>query len=210
MTTPAPEPGASLARALERLRAGEPVVVATETVYGVACDARNETAVQAVFALKGRPETNPLPVLVADVAAARSLADPWPAVADRLAQAFWPGALTIVVPLGAELAPSVTRGHGSLALRCPDHPIARMLAESFAGPLALTSANRSREPGARTEDEARAFVRDAGRSDIIVLSGGAASGGVVSTIVRVVGEREDVEILRHGAVGEDEILAALQ
>jgi len=199
-----------IARAVERLRAGEPIVMPTETVYGVACDARSEQAVQRVFALKGRPETNPLPVLVAGVDDARSLVTDWPDAAQRLAAAFWPGPLTIVLPRKVDLAPSATAGRNSIALRCPDHPMALALAGAFDGPLALTSANRSGAAPATSAEGARAFLVDAGSPDVLVLDAGQCAVGKPSTVVRIDPTTEDIEILRPGSLTEDDLLDALQ
>jgi L-threonylcarbamoyladenylate synthase len=207
---PGIEPTGDIARAVERLRVGEPVVIPTETVYGVACDARSETAVQRVFALKGRPETNPLPVLVANIADARSLASHWPDAAQRLSDAFWPGPLTIVLVRQMELAPSVTAGRDTVALRCPDHPIALALAEAFGGPLALTSANRSGAAPATTADNVRTFLDEARSPDVLVLDAGSCAVGRPSTVIRIDPATEDIEILRAGALTEDDILNALQ
>lgn len=182
----------------------------TETVYGVACDARSESAVQRIFALKGRPESNPLPVLVAGVDDARSLVSRWPDAAQRLADAFWPGPLTIVLPRAADLAPSVTAGRPTVALRCPDHPLALALACAFEGPLALTSANRSGAAPATSAGEVAAFLRDAGAPDVLVLDAGPTAVGRPSTVIRIDPASEDIEVLRPGALSEDDLLAALQ
>ena len=142
---PAPPPAtlAALDRAIDVLRGGGVVAVPTETVYGLAAVATDADAVERIFAAKGRPATNPLIVHVADIAMARSLAADWPAAADRVAAALWPGPVTVVVPRGPRIPNVVTAGGATVALRCPAHRLTRLLIEKLAAPLAAPSANRS-------------------------------------------------------------------
>ena len=133
-----------IARAAALLKAGALVAFPTETVYGLGADARDGRAVAAIYAAKGRPAFNPLIVHVPDTGAAQRYVI-WSDTAERLARAFWPGPLTLVLPLreGHGLSSLVTAGLGSLALRVPAHPAARALLQAFGGPVAAPSANRS-------------------------------------------------------------------
>src|SRR3954471_1371082 len=116
--------GVAIGRAVELLRAGEVVAFPTETVYGLGADARRGDAVAKIYEVKGRPAGNPVIVHVADVEAARQCAAGWPEVAEKLAQRFWPGPLTMVLERGAEITPLVSAGRSTVAIRCPRHPVA--------------------------------------------------------------------------------------
>ena len=143
------------AAAARVLGAGGLVAMPTETVYGLAGDARNDTAVARIFEAKARPRFNPLIVHVDSIAAARALVD-WPDAAAVLAGAFWPGPLTLVLPLkpGHGLSPLVTAGLPTLAVRLPAHPVAQALLAEFGGPVAAPSAN----PSGRISQIGRAHV----------------------------------------------------
>ncbi|PIE10181.1 MAG: threonylcarbamoyl-AMP synthase [Rhodobacterales bacterium] len=184
-----------IARAAELLRQGGIVAFPTETVYGLGGDAANGTAVARIYEAKGRPSFNPLIAHVADADAAWRLADPSPLARD-LAAAFWPGALTLVLPLraGAAVSGLVTAGGDSIALRVPAHPVARALLETFGGALAAPSAN----PSGRVSPTAAQHVIDGleGRIDA-VLDGGACPVGVESTILDM---RDAPRLLRAGGV----------
>ncbi|WP_298199544.1 L-threonylcarbamoyladenylate synthase [Novosphingobium sp.] len=196
---------AGLARAADSLRAGVPVAVPTETVYGLAARADRDAAVAAIYRAKGRPDFNPLIVHVPDLAGARSLAEV-DARAERLAAAFWPGPLTMVLPLrpAAAVAPAVTAGLPTIALRCPDHPVMRALLLASGLPLAAPSANRS---GAVSPTTA-AHVVDSLRDRIgLVLDGGACPAGIESTIVAL--RPQGWTILRPGPVTGDQLAAVL-
>lgn len=194
-----------IAEAADILRAGRLVALPTETVYGLAGDARNPQAVARIFAAKGRPAHNPLIVHLATLEDARALAD-LPDAALRLAQAFWPGPLTLVAPLraGHGLADAVTAGLPTVALRLPAHPVARALLESFDGPVAAPSAN----PSGRISPTTPAHVL-AGLDGRIgaVLDGGACAVGLESSIVGFDGPR--AVLLREGGVSREALEAAL-
>src|SRR4051812_2510705 len=130
-----------IAQAAERLRRGELVVFPTETVYGLGADATNASAVEKIFDVKGRPSTNPLIVHVADAHVATRYATTWPAEAQRLAEKFWPGPLTIVLPKAPSIVSQVTAGLATVGLRVPNHPVALELLRVFDGPVAAPSAN---------------------------------------------------------------------
>lgn len=163
------------------LRAGELVAFPTETVYGLGADARSGRAVAAIFAAKGRPAFNPLIVHVAGLAEAEALAEV-PPVARALAERFWPGPLTLVLPRreGAGLSELATAGLATVGLRVPAHPLARRLIAAFGGPVAAPSAN----PSGRVSATTAAHVLDGlGGRIAAVLDGGACPVGVESTIL---------------------------
>lgn len=171
-----------LERAAAVLRRGGLVAFPTETVYGLGANALNEAAVAGIFVAKGRPATNPLIVHVTNAEQAQRLAASWPATAQRLAQRFWPGPLTLVLPKTEAVPPSVTAGGETVALRCPAHPVARGLIEAAALPIAAPSANIStRVSPTRAEHVLRGLD---GRIDLL-LDGGATSGGLESTVLDV-------------------------
>jgi L-threonylcarbamoyladenylate synthase len=186
---------AAIAAAARCLREGGLVAFATETVYGLGADAGNGEAVARLYAAKGRPAFNPLIAHVADVATAHRLAH-FDATAGALAAAFWPGPLTLVLPKSADCPVSqlATAGLDSIAVRVPDHPVARDLLLAFGKPVIAPPANRS---GHVSPTSAQHVLADLdGRVDLIV-DGGAASVGVESTIVSCLGVPT---LLRPGGV----------
>jgi L-threonylcarbamoyladenylate synthase len=194
----------TLARAVERLRSGGLVAFPTETVYGLGADARSERAVARVFALKGRPATNPLIVHVSDVAAARSAAGEWTDGASRLAREFWPGPLTIVLPRADDIPDIVTAGSPNVALRCPDHPLTLALLREFGGPIVGPSAN----PSGGVSPTTAAHVREAfDDRDVLVLDGGACTGGIESTVVSLA--QRPARVLRPGLISAEQISSVL-
>jgi L-threonylcarbamoyladenylate synthase len=187
------------------LAAGGLVAFPTETVYGLGADARNGRAVAAVYAAKGRPAFNPLIVHVADRSAAEAVAE-FPDTARVLADRFWPGPLTLVLPRreDAGLADAATAGLATVAVRVPAHPLARRLIAAFGGPLVGPSAN----PSGRVSPTTRAHVLDGLDGRIAaVLDGGGCPVGVESTIVGLDGER--AVLLRPGGLPAETIEAAL-
>lgn len=201
-TLPATPEG--LARAAALLRQGALVAFPTETVYGLGADARNDRAVAAIFAAKDRPRFNPLIVHVPDVGVARHLAV-FDARAEALAQAFWPGPLTLVLPLRADagLSPLVTAGLTSVAIRVPAHPVAAALLLAFGGPLAAPSAN----PSGRVSPTRAGHVTEGLSGRIAaVVDGGACMVGVESTIVGLDGP---ARLLRPGGVPVEALQGAL-
>ncbi|MCL4188713.1 MAG: threonylcarbamoyl-AMP synthase [Rhodobacteraceae bacterium] len=196
---------AGLAAAARLLAAGGLVAFPTETVYGLGADARNDRAVAAVFAAKGRPRFNPLIVHVADAAAAVALAV-FPAAAGRLAAAFWPGPLTLVLPLrpGAGLSGLVTAGLPTVALRVPAHPVAQGLLAAFGGPVAAPSANPS---GRISPTRAAHVLAGLGGRIAAVIDGGPCAVGLESTILAV--EADRVTLLRPGGLPAEAIAAVL-
>ncbi|MEO5586492.1 MAG: L-threonylcarbamoyladenylate synthase [Novosphingobium sp.] len=196
---------AGIAAAAEVLRSGGLVAVPTETVYGLAARADSAAAVAAIYRAKGRPDFNPLIVHVLGLGDAERLA--W--FDDRarlLAERFWPGPLTLVLPARADagLAAAVTAGLPSVALRSPAHPAMRDLLFAAGLPLAAPSANRS--GGVSPTTAAHVAASLAGRIDLI-LDGGECAQGIESTIVAVRGE--SWEVLRPGPIAESQISAVL-
>ena len=185
--------------AIELLRAGRVVAAPTETVYGLAARAGDPAAVARIYAAKGRPDFNPLIVHVGDVSEAETLVEVGPAAA-KLMQRFWPGALTLVLPLklGARVANAVTAGLPTLAVRCPSHPVMQALIAG-AGPLAAPSANRS---GALSPTRAEHVLASLGTRIPLILNDGPCAEGLESTILGIEGPpgRETVTLLRPGAL----------
>ena len=194
---------AGIARAAGMLRDGQLVAFPTETVYGLGGDARSDLAVARIFAAKGRPRFNPLIVHVPDLAAARDFAV-FDARAEAVAAQFWPGPLTLVLPLrDAGLSALVTAELASVAIRVPAHPVAQALLRAFGGPLAAPSAN----PSGRVSPTRPSHVMDGLSGRIAaVLAGGACAVGVESTILGLVNEPE---LLRPGGVAVEALEAML-
>lgn len=187
---------AALAAATDAIRAGRLVAFPTETVYGLGADATNGEAVARIFAAKGRPSFNPLIVHVATFEAAEKLGI-FSDAARRLANAFWPGPLTIVVQRqpGTPISDLVSAGLTTLALRMPDHKVAQALLAACERPLAAPSANRS---GHVSATSARHVADDLGNAVSMILDGGATEHGVESTVVDATGD--GIALLRPGAV----------
>ncbi len=191
--------------AVEALRAGQLVILPTETVYGLAADAGNPHAVAAIFEAKGRPRFNPLISHVADADAARKLAR-FDAAANALAAAFWPGPLTLVLPVldGERVSDLARAGLHSVAIRVPGHPVVREVLRAFGRPVVAPSANRSGRPSPTTYADA---VEETGVSVAAALDGGPCEVGLESTVVSVLDG--DVRLLRPGAVTRAEIEAVV-
>lgn len=197
---PASDP-AAIDAAVVILRAGGLVGMPTETVYGLAADASSSAAVAGIYAAKGRPRFNPLIAHVSDLAAAERLVSFDP-LSRKLAEAFWPGPLTLVLPKRADAAISdlVTAGLETLAVRIPAHPAAQALLQAFGGALAAPSANRSGHVSATT---ARHVAADLGAAIGLVLDAGASPVGVESTILMVRGD--EIVLLRAGGITREAI-----
>jgi L-threonylcarbamoyladenylate synthase len=190
--------------AAEALAAGRPVVLPTDTVYGLAVEPTRAGATDRLFAVKERPRTAALPVLVASVHQAVELAGELPCTAATLAEAFWPGGLTLVVPRRPGLDLDVGgEDDATVGLRLPDHPVPVALAQRV-GALAATSANLHGRPTPAGADEVAAELGDAVE---LVLDGGPCAGAP-STVVACTAE--GVTVLREGRVPTDDVLAALR
>ncbi|UHA75648.1 L-threonylcarbamoyladenylate synthase [Paenibacillus sp. 481] len=193
------EQGAMLREAAAMLAAGQTVAFPTETVYGLGADARNTAAVERIFAAKGRPSDNPLIVHIAEQAQLDALVMPYGDTARRLMKRFWPGPLTIVLPVRPDsLSPRVTAGLDTVGVRMPAHEIALALIAAAGCPVAAPSANRSGRPSPTKAEH----VRD----DLDGLIGGIVDGGTTgvgleSTVVELIGDR--VHVLRPGGITVD-------
>ena len=186
---------AAIRAAAAVLRAGGLVAFPTETVYGLGANALSADAVARIFAAKGRPATNPLIVHVADVSEVLNVAAAWPATAADLAARFWPGPLTLVVPKHAGVPDIVTATGPTVAVRCPDHAVARALIRAAGVPVAAPSANRSTELSPTRAEHVLKSLN--GRIDL-VLDGGPCPGGIESTVVDVTGDVP--RVLRLGLI----------
>lgn len=194
----------ALRRAAEHLRAGELVAFPTETVYGLGADATNAAAVARVFAVKDRPFFDPLIVHVDSLEMLVRLGGSIPSVVVALAERFWPGPLTLLVPRAESIPEIVTAGLPSMAVRIPDHPIALELIARAGGPIAAPSANPF---GYISPTTAEHVSRQLGGRVAIILDGGACRVGVESTIVSV--ENGPPCILRPGGLALEELEAVL-
>ena len=207
--TPTPQGIARAAKLLQdgalALAEGKLVGFPTETVYGLGADARNGEAVAGIYAAKGRPSFNPLIVHLPDIETAKRYVE-WTDDADRLAQAFWPGALTLVLPLKPDsgLSSLVTAGLPSLAVRVPAHPAMRQVLQALDGPVAAPSANPSGKISATTAAHVLAGLDG---KIAAVLDDGACTVGLESTILGLTGPRP--ALLRAGGLPSEAIEAAL-
>jgi L-threonylcarbamoyladenylate synthase len=203
--TPTPATPEAIAKAAGLLRTGAVIIYPTDTVYGIGGDATNRAAIDLVLRLKQRPVGKPLPVLVPDTAAAQRHAR-FDARAEQLAEAFWPGALSLVLPLrpDSELAPGVTADSATVALRVPDHPVALALLRDAGCPLAGPSANPA---GAGSPTDAHAIAADLSEAIAMILDAGPSPVAVASTVLDLTGT--PVRILRAGAVTRAELETVL-
>lgn len=204
--------GMRLAR--QALGMGELIVIPTDTVYGLACDAFNPEAVRRLLDAKGRGPDSPPPVLIPGIPTLDALAENVPGEVRTLVKAFWPGALTIIVPARESLTWDLGDTHGTVALRMPNNEIALELL-SETGPLAVTSANVTGSPAATTVHEALEALGDAVS---VYLDGGPSAPSPDSdndrgsTIVDATGVSigKEIMIVRHGAIPDEAILEALR
>jgi L-threonylcarbamoyladenylate synthase len=195
---PAGQPGA-LENALEVLKQGNLVAFPTDTVYGVGALAFDDRAVEKLYQAKQRDESKAIPVLLGDAGDLALVARDLTPIVQQLAEHFWPGALTLVVPKASGLPEHVTP-YDTLGVRVPDHPVALSLLR-LAGPLAVTSANIS---GADNTTTAQDVLRQLGGRVALILDGGQTPGGSPSTVVDCTAQ--PLKILRQGPVSEAEIL----
>lgn len=189
----------SIKQAADRIRAGGLVAFPTETVYGLGANALDAAAVQRVFDLKGRPSTSPLIVHVCSIGMARGLAADWPALAEELAQKWWPGPLTLVLSKNAKIPDVVTAGLPAVGIRMPNHPMALELIELAGVPIAAPSANRFGELSPTTAEHVRTTFGE----ELEVLDGGPCRVGLESTVVSI--ENGALKLLRPGMVSLGEL-----
>ena len=198
-----PANDASIAEAVERLRRGLLVAFPTETVYGLGARVWDAAAVRRVFEAKGRPEGHPLIAHVLGEDDARTLAREWPEAGERVARAFWPGPITVVVPKVDAVPNEVTGRLDSVGIRAPAHPVARALLAALGDPIVAPSANRHQGISPTTAPHVRVSLGDA---DVLVLDGGECERGIESTVLDV--RVHPARILRPGPIGRDALRAA--
>lgn len=195
-------PASQIQAALEILQTGGIVAFPTDTVYGVGALAFDNAAIESIYTAKDRPVEKAIPVLIGDLSDLEKVANNIPDMALRFAARFWPGPLTCIVPKKQTLPPAVS-ATSTVAVRIPDHPDARALLRA-AGPMAVTSANISRQPSPSTAQEVDEQLN--GRIPLI-LDGGTTPGGVPSTLVDCTGD--EPVILREGPISLDELRSLL-
>jgi L-threonylcarbamoyladenylate synthase len=194
-------PAASLLeRAAEAIRRGELVVMPTDTLYGLAADPFNAEAVRRLCQVKGRPAGRPLPLIGADRTQVVGQLGALSPSASRLAEAFWPGPLTLIVPAPATLGRGVTGGTETVGVRVPDHAVARGVCRAAGSLLTATSANPSGQPASADPDEAVRVIENA---VAVLLDAGRTAGGPPSTIVDVTSAT--ARLVRAGAVAWEEV-----
>lgn len=199
-----PDHEADMAAAARALQEGRLVAFPTETVYGLGGNGLNPAACRAIYAAKGRPADNPLILHIADGADLSQVAEHVPETAQRLAKAFWPGPLTLIVPRRACVPDAATAGLPTVAVRCPDHPVARALIRLAGLPLAAPSANSSGRP---SPTAAWHVADDLGDKIAGIIDGGQTAIGIESTIVDCSGEIPT--ILRPGGLAREAIEAVI-
>lgn len=195
---------AAVARAAERLRAGEVVALPTETVYGLAANALDAEAVARIYAVKDRPAHNPIIVHVADLDMARRCVANWTPAAERLARSFWPGPLTLVLPRADVIPDIVTAGGDTVGVRWPSHPVMQAVIHACGFPLAAPSANRS---NALSPTTALHVQQSIGDRLALIVDGGASDVGIESTVVDLVASPP--RVLRPGMIHDAALAAAL-
>ena len=195
-------------KAVELLRSGEVVAIPTETVYGLAAAINNQHALEKIFATKQRPFFDPLIVHVERLDDAKTLARVWPPLYDLLAEAFWPGPLTLIAPKTEAVSSLITSGLETVALRSPQHPLAREILKNLKTPLAAPSANRF----GKTSPTSAAHVATEFGDRVAIVDGGQCQVGVESTVIsaELVNEKWIVHVLRPGGISRAQIETALQ
>lgn len=201
---PVPASAPNVDDAVAVLRAGGLVAFPTETVYGLGADARNPAAVGRIFSAKGRPADHPLIVHLADAARLDAWARDVPDAAWRLAEAFWPGPLTLVLPRLAGVLDAVTGGLDTVALRVPNNPMALALLSAFGDGIAAPSANRYGRVSPTSAEDVREELQDAVD---LVLDGGRCTVGIESTILDL--SSATPRLLRPGAITQDDLIGVL-
>jgi L-threonylcarbamoyladenylate synthase len=193
---------AAVQRAAALLRAGEVVALPTETVYGLAANAFDARAVERIYEAKGRPAHNPIIVHVASIAMARQCVGEWPAAAARLARAFWPGPLTVVLPRSEALPPVVTAGGPTAGVRWPSHPFIQAVIRQCGFPLAAPSANPSNRLSPTRAEHVRKYLGD---KIPLIVDGGQSQVGIESTVLDL--SVSPPRLLRPGMIHEEALLA---
>jgi L-threonylcarbamoyladenylate synthase len=187
----------------EEIARGGVVAIPTDTVYGLVASLAHEDAIDRIYALKGRPAEQPLPVLVSSIDALEHVTSYVDGRAQMLLNEFWPGPLTVVIPSDRNLPDAVLGPGKTVGVRMPNHPLAIEVIAKAGGVIASTSANRSTEPPALTAAEVEAVF---GAELDIILDGGIAPGGQASTVVAIRGD--SLAILRQGPISESKLQSA--
>ncbi len=195
---------AAVHRAAALLRAGEVVALPTETVYGLAANALDATAVAKIYEIKGRPAHNPIIVHVADTALAQRCAAVWPPVADSLAHTFWPGPLTLVLPRAKIIPDLVTAGGETVGVRWPSHPFMQAVIGECGFPLAAPSANPSNQI---SPTNAGHVLQHLARKIPLVVDGGQSQVGIESTVLDLTAQPP--RVLRPGMISEEALVAVI-
>ena len=198
---------AALQRAAAELAAGGLVAFPTETVYGLGARADDDAAVAKIFAAKGRPADHPLIVHVGDVAAARAFASEWPASAQKLVDAFWPGPLTVIVPRRSDMGSASAAGQASIGLRCPAHPVARALLDAAAALGVAGVSGPSANRFGRISPTTATHVFEEFGDAFTIIDGGDCDAGIESAIVDC--SRGRPALLRPGVLTREQLEAAL-
>lgn len=194
----------AIKKAGELLRAGEVVAIPTETVYGLAANAYDGSAVSKIFKAKGRPQDNPLIVHIAKVETLSDLVAEVPKAAKKLAAAFWPGPLTMILPKSEKIPDAVSAGLPTVAVRMPSHPVAHAVIEAAGVPLAAPSANLSGSP---SPTNAKYVLDDMHDRIPLILDGGSSAVGVESTVITLATARP--RVLRPGGITVEQLRALL-
>ena len=195
---------AAVIRAAELLRAGEVVALPTETVYGLAADARNAKAVAQIFAVKGRPAYNPIIVHIASLEMAKQCVTDWSDSAAQLAKSFWPGPLTLVLPKSQIIPDLVTAGGATVGVRWPSHPFIQAVIRACGFPLAAPSANRSNQV---SPTNAGHVQKSLGDQVALIVDGGQSQVGIESTVVDLT--VRPPRVLRPGIIHEESLVATI-
>jgi len=193
---------AAVQRAAELLRAGEVVALPTETVYGLAANAFDARAVGRIFQVKGRPAHNPIIVHVSSIAMAKRCVARWPALASKLAKAFWPGPLTLVLPRAKAIPGVTTAGGPTVGVRWPSHPFIQAVIRECGFPLAAPSANPSNRVSPTNAEHVRKYL---GNRIRLIVDGGQAQVGIESTVLDI--SSSPPRLLRPGMIHEQALLA---
>lgn len=194
---------AEIQKAVDLLKADDIVAIPTETVYGLAASIYSEPGLKKVFAIKERPFFDPLIVHVADQEMAKDLTLQWTEICAVLAEAFWPGPLTMVLKKNSKVSDLITAGLDSVGIRCPNHPVALEVIRKFDAPLAAPSANKFK----RTSPTKKGHVLDEFGAELFVLEGGQSEVGIESTVAGIFEDR--IEVYRPGMITTEQIEKAL-
>jgi L-threonylcarbamoyladenylate synthase len=196
---------AAVKRAAELLRAGEVVALPTETVYGLAANALNKKAVAKIFQIKNRPANNPIIVHIAGVEMAKRCVTVWPDPAEKLARAFWPGPLTLVLPCAKEIPGIVTAGGNTVGVRWPGHPFIQAVIRECGFPLAAPSANLS---GRVSPTNAEHVRQQLGDKISLIVDGGQSQVGIESTVLDLT--VSPLQVLRPGMIHAESLAAVVE